>query len=757
MAGIELEKGKAIYKSGQPMTAIHLITKGKVKVTYPGGVYLVGKGDVIGICEICSEIHFLDYETVEDTVILTYPMTSIDTLADMIQKHPDLGGLFNISAFRQISILLNRCDISELSCNNLYHELKDDYETYRSIAARYRLQPRELDGLDQFTSYISEETPDLWLNGYYQGLIRIFTGAGAKAVAGESGVSMGMLRKTSLDFRKAYMVLDDQYRYQQEIHHFYFNDTGEDLFECLTSLYYTAEQDSRDAASLSDIIHRMIGHTKSISGLQSPQIKNRTDSFLNHITLKSRADADKDTSGTGARAAAELAGSLNTILNYAGGDLELAPSFRQNIQAYKALEDKNSTEEEANKLRRSLTEEFYALYSVVFAKTLSQPDMPAPVRLFLYFGYVDEELAGDANCIVLYKLAQGMADTSSSGVYTFYHWLLAIYQGKKEPSRNEFDQDYNDFIHKQKAGGNITEAEMRSLENNTMSKVTFELRNMFPLVNKMTFGRITTYCPIFTSDNVLKELSSCYVTAAQTGHALERVRSIDFSAFYRETMDMEHLDVMGKEFIHLEYLPDIILMPNVGIRGVMWQEVEGKRRTSPSRMLFSIFHMEDLETSLIRLTGEYRWEMCKRIQGARWNDVSERSLTSEYFDYIQFYRKNHDLTTEAKERVRQSLQKAKNSFKEMFVRDYMIWILFEGTGSPRLNKVARGILFSYCPFPREICDTLQQNPLYAELLHRHRIHTAQRVHHLDVLIQKLRNSGSKIPVTLEAERRYAEK
>ena len=30
-----------------------------------------------------------------------------------------------------------------------------------------------------------------------------------------------------------------------------------------------------------------------------------------------------------------------------------------------------------------------------------------------------------------------------------------------------------------------------------------------------------------------------------------------------------------KEVIHVEVLPDFILMPNVGNRGVMWQEIEG--------------------------------------------------------------------------------------------------------------------------------------------------------------------------------------
>lgn len=114
MAGIVLEKGKTIYSYGQPMTALHLITNGKVDVSYPGGSYTLGKGDVISICEICSEIHLLGYTTLEDTTILTYPLTSLDSLNDILQKHPDVARLFCLSCFRQINILLNRSSISEL-------------------------------------------------------------------------------------------------------------------------------------------------------------------------------------------------------------------------------------------------------------------------------------------------------------------------------------------------------------------------------------------------------------------------------------------------------------------------------------------------------------------------------------------------------------------------------------------------------------------------------------------------------------------
>lgn len=760
MAGITLEQGKQIYKSGQPMTALHLIMNGKVEAQYPGGSYLLGKGDVIGICELNSEIHFLGYQAAEETTILTYPADNLDALEDLLQKHPDVARLFLLSLFRQITKLLGECAVYELKCTDLYQNMEEDYKTYRALCERYRIQPRVLEGIEDISAYLGEDVPDVWLNGYYAGFQHLYASEAAKYLTQEPGISIGMLRKGALDFRKTYSVLDEQARYRAQIIDFYFHTSGNDLFDLYTSLFYRIGQGNEDSVLLLKRINRMLKEFERDSSLSEEQLATRINSFKTNLAhLGSSAASDKSASDTDDKTIlSRLAGSMNTILEFAGYDLDMGNSLRELIHTYKALEDKSSTDDSASRLRKKLTESFYTLYPIVFERAvqLSRNDIPVPVRMFLYFGYIDEELAGAENCDSLYRLAENMTDSGDFGVYTFYDWLCAIYNGKKSPSRNEFDEDYTDHIHKQKASGNISAAEADALENNPMSRVNYELKNLFPSVNKVTYGRITTFCPFFSADNVLKDLNDSFVDASKASKGLSMIRSIDYSAFYRESLDYNNMEIMGKEIIHLEFLPDIVLMPNVGIRGVMWQEIEGKKRNSPGRMFFSIFHMEDFNTTLVRLTGEFRWEMCKRIQGSRWNDISDSSLTSEYFDYIQFYRKNYDLSADAKERIKNSLQKAKNSFKEMFVRDYVIWVLFEGSGSPRLNKVARKILFTYCPFPAAINKTLAQNPLFAELLEHRRIVTGQKLHHWDVFSQKLRNAGTTVPETVTQERAFLE-
>mgnify|MGYP002508242680 CR=1 FL=1 len=52
MAVKEFPAGEKLFQSDQPVAAIHLIAKGSVIATYPGGEFRLTKGDVIGICEM---------------------------------------------------------------------------------------------------------------------------------------------------------------------------------------------------------------------------------------------------------------------------------------------------------------------------------------------------------------------------------------------------------------------------------------------------------------------------------------------------------------------------------------------------------------------------------------------------------------------------------------------------------------------------------------------------------------------------------
>ncbi len=205
-----------------------------------------------------------------------------------------------------------------------------------------------------------------------------------------------------------------------------------------------------------------------------------------------------------------------------------------------------------------------------------------------------------------------------------------------------------------------------------------------------------------------------------------------------------------------EVLPDIILMPNAGTRAMMWQETAGVKRDTSARFMFPIFTAVDVDDMMMEIVGKYRWEICRKIQGVHWNDIRERSLTSEYCDYIQFYRKNHELSADAKEKIKSALLRGRNNYREVFVKDYQNWIKYESKGSYRLNKVAREILVTYCPFAKGIREELRANPMYQNSISRFDLQPAQKVQRLQGLYDKYQKAGGKITQELQDNMDYYE-
>ena len=164
----------------------------------------------------------------------------------------------------------------------------------------------------------------------------------------------------------------------------------------------------------------------------------------------------------------------------------------------------------------------------------------------------------------------------------------------------------------------------------------------------------------------------------------------------------------------------------------------------------------DVTEMLIEVSGRFRWEMCRKIQGVHWNDITEPSLTSEYNDYIQYYRKNHELTAEAREKVKNALYKAKNNYREVFVKDYQNWIKYESRGSFRLNKVARDIIFRYCPFSKEIRKDLLTNPMYRDIFEKYEILRGRKIRHLELWYDRYQKKGGEITEELQVNREFYE-
>ena len=239
------------------------------------------------------------------------------------------------------------------------------------------------------------------------------------------------------------------------------------------------------------------------------------------------------------------------------------------------------------------------------------------------------------------------------------------------------------------------------------------------------------------------------VTSEKLENALNEIRKIDYSAFYREILFSDPDKGINCERIMKEVLPDFILMPNAGTRVIMWQETSGPKSDTPGRFMFPIFTALDVDDLMLGVVGYFRWEMCRRLQGVHWNDIRDNSLTAEYCSYLQFYRKNHDLSADAKERIKNALMRVQNNYREVFIKDYVNWIKFESKGSFRLNKVSRGILVRYCPFAKALRNELKTNPMYQFLISKFEADTAKKLQRYNSVYTRYVKAGGEITEDLK--------
>lgn len=759
MAIREIEAGTVIYARGQQTDTFYLIMRGAVRAVYPGGSYLLHTGDIVGLCEAGYDTACMKYIAEEKTAVGSYSKAG-GQLKEILEKNADAVKYFSSSLFAQLNEMIGRYQLLKAECGNLYQYLKNSYEVYRTLCQRGNIPAGSLPGYEELEKPEAlGELPD-WLSGYYATIEQMLAVWDHNNT--DNDFLCGFLLKAGEDMRHVIELSGTLQEYKEEICRYLVNENMLDLFGLYARLYLEETQEKgalqEGSLALKLKVNEILTQVEKHNIFEPFVCQRRREEFEKEAADLEKQKEEKTAEGEdNQKQIEELSGSLDKILKYAECGEQVEADFRKYVMAYKRLPDKESNEDEVRAVRLNLTKLFYKVYIAAFQVSVKEREIPAVVRMFFEFGYVDEELAGIKNALYLYRLSQNMPTAPEKGVYSAFQWLMAIYNGEKEPGRNEFDMDYGEYLREQKKNGKINQAQETALLNNNGSKVMYELENVFPVVNKITYGRPSIFCPVFSEHNILKPLNTSLVTGEKVLKVIEEIRRLDHSAFYRETMYSEPDKGIPREIIAVEVLPDIILTPNIGTRGIMWQEIEGKKRTTPARMMCSVFQLEDLSMIFMQLAGEFRWEMCKRIQGSRWNDVSEPSLTSEYCDYVQFYRKNKDLSADAKEKVKAQLGRARNSFKEMFIQDYIVWLCYESAGSPRLNKVARSILFTYCPFIREIRNKLTINPLYRDIVDRYDIRNAQKLHHMNNLYQRLSNMGKQVPEEIEEYKRFLER
>jgi hypothetical protein len=269
---------------------------------------------------------------------------------------------------------------------------------------------------------------------------------------------------------------------------------------------------------------------------------------------------------------------------------------------------------------------------------------------------------------------------------------------------------------------------------------------MFRYNNRTTNGQISSFIPFLHKDQWSNGIDRLLLTSERVNDVIAQIMRVDYSVFDRQIIYSNKNIV--KEYVMKRVFPDVILLPNVGSNGIMWQEISGKKRDTSARFLLPIFTDVNLGLLLIRILGKFRWELCRTIEGISWNDIQVKSLTSEYSDYLQFYRKNKDLSEEKKEKLKAQIQKGRNSSREIFVIDYELWISYEAMGAIKLNKTAREIMATYCPFAKEIREQIKMQPMFDEAMARYYREKQKKVREIEGRLRLIQKENFEIPQEL---------
>ena len=754
------EAGEVLFPEGELNHLLCIIAEGKVSLRASHTSGTCDKGCILGIPQ--SDGVFYPFTCTAETAVTLYQYDyqSYDDLNAMLATNQDACGLIAccVAAIFNQQISVYRSVIS--SCQILYDTICEEYDQYKELCEPMQVEPKELPGLAQLSDLHSKTEIDEWTVDYYASVAAFSPQKWKAFYEKDIKAAAGFIIKAGQDIKLLLSSIHSIAIHLDMVCDLVVSEYKVDLYTFCLELLGEAIAKEIPIGPIREMIEHIIETVGSSSAIDQDLAHARFAEYRAILPKQEGAGAKTRIAGvdeeTIAKVKEVLASSLDTILSYADLKPDEKTKFTKLIKDYTAASDRSSTEEAIRLLRKNITVGFYEVYKRAFFKSLQDNKIPPELKMFFYFGFMAPTLSGEDNAVFLYILSEQIGPDQKGTIFTFYDWLRLIYSGVKDPSVNEFNEDYISYLHKRKVEKSITEAEETAALRDGVKRVTYELDNMYRSVNKMISGRVTTFCPVFSDHELYKPLDAMLVKYGAVHTLIDKIRTVDFSCFYREMTYSAPEEGVTKEVIQVEVLPEVILMPGCGTRGAMWQEITGKKRTSPARFALPFFLAEDLSKVMVRLCGEFRWELCRRIQGARWNDLGERSLTSDYCDYLETFKRSKDLTPEAKEKIKSSYAKYRNSSKEMFVHDYLDYVQYEGAGSLRLNKLTRVILFTYCPFAKAIREQVSTNQIYKEIVDKYNIKHAHVLHLSDLSMQKIQKSGHDVPKPIQEYRRFLE-
>lgn len=443
-------------------------------------------------------------------------------------------------------------------------------------------------------------------------------------------------------------------------------------------------------------------------------------------------------------APAAFRNSLGQIFEFSLADKEFQKTFYKALNEFKSAKHPFDTEQEGRKARRYLTKMYWDLYKLVYIRKQKESDVPAPVKLMLRYGFVDETLMDGEQIETLDRISGIREDSGDIPILYEEEFLGKVYSREENPSITEMGLSYEGFLLEQEKHTTKKKGESAAVSED-VRKVMYEIDHRLAMTVAVCSGSTATAFPILTSLMLKGDPSKNYIKKKQLESMLKELMSVDFSAFYRETtLKLGE----ARELIYEEVIPNFILIPAIGQKTMLWQDLDGKNRKTRGRIVIPIFFLGDFIKSLAHTFACFRWELNRTIKGGMWADPVDGGVTGAYFDYVNFYKKNPKLSTEAKLKISEKFKSIRTN-RDRFADDYIMWVLYEKDGVMRLNNVVRDMFYREIPFKKELRAKLEEMPAFIEIANRHRNITGRLIEGYERRYKKYADSNGLLPEKLQ--------
>ena len=749
-----ISKGTVIFEKEQPLRSVALILKGRVVVQGEGVRLVIGSGNFLGMCDVWKQEHSFTYTALDDSVVYGIPMENADQAYRLLEEKSQYRGLLVTSVnffyhdiFRVYGKLKNEA-------KKVAQFVDETYNRYLRLADGAGLVAEKISAMERLANQGVEEYSLPEEMSYFIQCSQI----PVDAQKNYYGASVYVAKTHFTEQCKLLPQLLEGCRYYSEwiIRYFRIMIMDEkNLFSLVGRMALGVRRSGQKDSELSvmlDYILERINDTETVlldlAGVNLNLDRQRMEETYFALLSDNTGSLDAFDQGD----LKVLDRSLQQILDYAPVHGKVAEDFAVSVEAFLGLVDKFTRTPEATALRKDLSKNFYEIYEAVLKKSFHDSKPPLAVKLFLRYGYVSEELLTEEELRTLLVLPDSREEEMNCRIYTMAEWLREIYEGRKNPSKDEFDMDYEEHLRKEVQEGRLEKEAQEGTFRDPESRLHFEIDNLLRYANRILSGNISAFVPVLCSEGIYTKLDNSVITAAMINKTVNRVEKIDYSIFFRERMTAYEEAGISRFTLTERYTPEFILFPIYGRKGLMWQDIEGRKKETHGRILLPSFIEQNLEAELMKMMAYFRWEKCRTDMGAQWNNYRYPSLTSEYTDYLQFYKKNNDLSPEKREKVKAQLQQCGNRHKDVFARDYVDWILREATGAMKLNRVARDIMFTYCPLATTIAEGLLSQNAYRDAARRYMTEKNKREKEISQAYSRFERAGEKVPEEVERTR-----